>query len=151
MNNNQLSSAVWFFLGLTICLGSLQYKLGTFAAPKSGFVPFLTGAAVSFFAALGFLEAALKRKKDREGWTSPFQGVRWKNFLILVISLLIYILLLAYLGFLLATTLFVTFLFRVFMSKQWPLVIGSSLLTAFVSYFIFEIWLKVQFPRGLWR
>jgi len=150
MNNDQIGSAVWFSLGLAICLGALQYKLGTFSAPKSGFVPFLTGAAISFFAAVGFLEATLKGRGKKEGWTGPFRGGRWENFLLIVISLVVYILLLVPLGFFLCTALFMAFLFRVFMTSRWPWVIGGALVTAFGFYFVFEIWLKVQFPKGFW-
>lgn len=147
MNNDQVSSALWFFLGLAVCLGSLQYKLGTPASPGTGFMPFLTGAAISFFSAVGFIHATLRRGQG-EGWAGVLGGVRWKNALVILLSLLTYALLLVPLGFFLCTTLFIAFLLLAIVPQRWPVVILCSLLTAAASYLIFEVWLKAQLPKG---
>lgn len=149
MNNDRLSSAVWFFLGLAVCLGSFQYKLGTPASPGTGFMPFLTGVAICFFSGIGFVHATL-RQRAGEGWTRLLEGVRWKNALVILISLLAYALLLVPLGFFLCTTLFIAFLLRAIVPQRWPVVISCALLTATASYLIFEVWLKAQLPRGPW-
>ena len=147
MNNDQLSSGVWFFLGLAICLGSLQYKMGTPASPATGFMPFLTGAAISFFSGVGFIHATLRRRKG-EGWARILEGVKWKNAMVILLSLLAYALLMVPLGFFLCTTLFIAFLLRVITPQRWSVVIFCSLLTAAASYFIFEVWLQAQLPKG---
>lgn len=147
MNNDQLSGAVWFGLGLAVCLGSLQYKLGTPAAPGTGFMPFLTGLAICFFSGIGLIHATL-RKRRGEGWSPVLQGVFWKNAMVILVSLLAYALLLFPLGFVITTTLFIAFLLRAIVPQRWSVVIACSILTAAASYLIFEVWLKAQLPRG---
>ena len=147
MNNDQLSGAVWFGLGLAVCLGSLQYKLGTPAAPGTGFMPFLTGLAICSFSGIGLIHATL-RKKQGEGWAPVLRGVTWKNAMIILVSLLAYALLLFPLGFVITTTLFIAFLLRAIVPQRWSVVIACSILTAAASYLIFEVWLKAQLPKG---
>jgi putative tricarboxylic transport membrane protein len=147
LNNDQVSSTVWFILGLAVCLGSLQYKLGTPASPGTGFMPFLAGAAICFFSGIGLIHSTLRRRQG-EGWTPVLQGVFWKNALIILISLLGYALLLVPLGFVIITTLFIAFLLRAIAPQRWSVVIACSILTAAMSYLIFEIWLKAQLPKG---
>ncbi len=147
MNNDQVSGAVWLGLGLAVCLGSLQYKLGTPAAPGTGFMPFLTGLAICFFSGIGLIHATL-RKKQGEGWAPVLRGVIWKNAMIILVSLLAYALLLFPLGFVFTTTLFIAFLLRAIVPQRWSVVIACSILTAAASYLIFEVWLKAQLPKG---
>jgi len=147
LNNDQLSSAVWFGLGLAVCLGSLQYKLGTPAAPGTGFMPFLAGAAICFFSGIGLIHSTLRRRQG-EGWAPMLRGVIWKNAMIILISLLAYALLLVPLGFVITTTLFIAFLLRAIVPQRWSVVIACSILTALGSYLIFEVWLKAQLPKG---
>jgi putative tricarboxylic transport membrane protein len=149
LNNDQVSSTVWFVLGLAVCLGSLQYKMGSPASPGTGFMPFLTGAAICFFSGAGLIHATLRRRKG-EGWTSPLQGVRWKNAMVILISLLAYALLMVPLGFFLTTTLFIAFLLRAITPQRWSVVAAGSILTATASYLLFEVWLKAQLPKGPW-
>ena len=147
MNNDQVSSGIWFFIGLTICLASLQYKLGTLSSPGSGFMPFLSGLAIGFFSLVGFIHATI-RKNRGEVWTSLLKAVRWEKALIILISLFAYGLLLGPIGFFLCTLLFIGFLLRVIVPQRWLLVTGGSLLITVASYIVFEVFLKAQLPKG---
>lgn len=147
MNNDQLSSTVWFILGLAVCLGSLQYKLGTPASPGTGFMSFLAGLAICFFSGIGLIHSTL-RQRQGEGWVPLLRGVLWKNALIILVSLLAYALLLVPLGFSLTTALFIGFLLRAIAPQRWSVVVACSLLTAAISYLLFEVWLKAQLPKG---
>ena len=149
MNNDQWSSAAWFFVGLAVCIGSFQYKMGSPASPGTGFMPFLTGAAISFFSGVGFIHASIRRKKG-EGRTPLLQGVRWRNAMLILLSLLAYSLLMVPLGFLISTVLFIAFLLRAIVPQRWPVVVTCALLTAAASYLVFEVWLKAQLPKGPW-
>lgn len=147
MNNDQVSSGIWFFIGLTICLASLQYKLGTLSSPGSGFMPFLSGLAIGFFSLVGFIHATI-RKNRGEVWTSLLKAARWEKALIILISLFAYGLLLGPIGFFLCTLLFIGFLLRVIVPQRWLLVTGGSLLITVASYIVFEVFLKAQLPKG---
>jgi putative tricarboxylic transport membrane protein len=142
-----MSSSVWFLVGIAVCLGSLQYRLGTPASPGTGFMPFLTGAAICLFSGIGLIQATL-RKMRGEGWTPLLRGVAWKNALVILISLLAYALLLKPLGFVITTAVFIAFLLRVISPQRWFVVIAGSILTAFASYLIFDVWLMAQLPKG---
>lgn len=148
MNHDQLSSLTWFFIGAAICAVSLTYKLGTLSSPGTGFMPFLSGGAISVFAVLGFFHATL-RKKGGEGEGPLFRGVNWPKALIVFLSLCAYALLFFPLGFLLCTTLFIAFLLRAITPQRWPWVLGCSLAAAMASYLVFEVWLKAQLPKGI--
>lgn len=148
MNNDQVSSAVWFIVGLAICLVSFHYKLGSPSSPGSGFMPFLAGAAICFFSLMGFISATIKRKRG-EKWLNFLRNLHWERAFVILTSLVAYGLLLKPLGFFLCTTLLIGFLLRAFHSKQWSRVVGGALLTAAASYLIFDVWLKTQLPKGL--
>ena len=149
VNNDQLSAAIWFILGVVITLSSIPYGLGTLASPGTGFLPFLAGLAISFFSSLGWVLATFKQKPGI-GWKPTMRGLMWKKSVFVVAALLAYVLLLKPLGFSLCTTLFVGFLLRAVQPQKWPIVITGSLGTALASYGIFEIWLQAQLPKGPW-
>jgi len=62
--------------------------------------------------------------------------------------LLAYTAFLEVLGFLLATFLLLLFLFRGIEPQRWVVSIGGSALTSFITYALFELWLKTQLPKG---
>jgi len=148
LNNDQASSAAFFFIGLVIALGALRYKLGTFSTPDSGLMPFLVGAAISFLAGIGFIHATLEKRRG-SGWTSLFKKFRWERVLIVLASLAGYILLVKTVGFLICTALFIGVLLKAIVPQRWSTVFAVSLITALASYGIFELWLKAQLPKGV--
>jgi len=149
LNNDQVSSGIWFLVSLIICLAALQYKIGTLSSPGSGFLPFLSGMAIGLFAAIGFIQATL-RKKRGEIWLSFLKGLRWEKALIILASLFAYGLLLGFLGFFLCTLLFIAFLLRAVVPQRWSLVVGGSVAIAVASYIVFDVLLKAQMPKGIW-
>ncbi len=149
LNNDQVSAAIWFILGLVITFASIPYGLGTLDSPSTGFLPFLAGLAISFFSFIGIAHATLKQKKG-DGWKPMMSGLMWKKALIVLIALLAYVFLLKPLGFFLCTALFIGFLLRAVQPQKWPVVVGGAILTAAASFGIFEMWLKAQLPKGPW-
>jgi hypothetical protein len=149
LNNDQVSSGIWFFIGVTICLASLQYRIGTLSSPGSGFMPFLSGLAIGFFSIIGFIHATI-RKNRGEIWTSILRAVRWEKALIIIVSLFAYGFLMETIGFFLCTFLFIGFLLRVIVPHRWLWVSGGSLLISVASYIVFEVLLRAQMPKGFW-
>jgi len=147
VNHDQLSGGLFFLLGCAISLYSLQYRLGTLAAPESGLMPFLSGAAIALLAALGFLLGTLRRLRG-EGWRPLFRGVAWRRGLLTLGALLGYLLLQTRLGFTLTTVLFIGFLLRAIFPQRWSVVIVTAVLTAAIAYLVFEVWLQAQLPMG---
>ncbi len=147
MNNDQISSGLLFASGLVICFVSISYGLGSLYSPGSGFMPFLTGAVIIFFSGIGFVRSTMARKKG-ETWRDALHGLNWRNPFIILASLVAYTLLLKLIGFFLCTFFFIAFLFKTIAPRRWIVVLGGAILTAIASYFIFEIWLKAQLPKG---
>jgi hypothetical protein len=102
---------------------------------------------ICFFAAIGLVEATLRKRKE-PGWTPILKGVRWEKTLLVLGALTAYALLLSSLGFILCTAFFVGFMLRVVKPQGWAVVIGGGILAALGTYGIFELWLKAQLPTG---
>lgn len=149
VNRDQVSSSLFFLLGLLICLYSLRYKIGSLAAPGSGLMPFLTGAAMCFLALVGLVHATLRGQRG-EQWRSLFKGLAWRRSLLTLAALLGFQLLMKPIGFIPATVLFIGFLLRAIIPQRWTVVVVVSLLTTLFSYLVFEVWLQAQLPKGFW-
>jgi hypothetical protein len=129
-------------------MGSVRLSLGSLRNPGPGFLPFLTGAILAVLALVDHLQS--RRASSPEKGTRPIWADRNKGFkmVLTVIALLAYAVGMEYLGFLLNTFIFIGFLLRVIEPKRWSIVILGSLLTAVLSYCIFELWLQTQLPKG---
>ena len=111
-------------------------------------MPLLIGVVMCFFSGIGLIQATL-RKRRGENWIPLLSCVNWRNALVILLSLVAYSLFLNLLGFVLTTVFFIASLLRLISSQRWSVVIAGSILTAFASYLIFEVWLKAQLPQGL--
>ena len=149
LNNDQITATVWLAIGATIAVSSCRYGLGVLNSPGTGFMPFLSGTTISFFAFIGLVSATIKKKKGI-GWKSIIKGFMWEKTVIVIVALVVYTLLLNTIGFLLCTALFIGFLLRAVQPQRWIVVFMGSILTALGAYLIFEVWLQAQLPKGPW-
>ena len=148
LNNDQVSSTAFFFIGVMIVIASLPYELGGLHSPKTGFLPFVTGLTICLLSLIGFGDATLKRREGGK-WKSIVKGLRWDKPLVTLISLVVYALVLNSLGFILTTTLLVGFLLKAIIPQRWSVVITGAILTPLVAYLVFQILLKTELPMGL--
>ncbi len=146
---DQIGSFIWILLGVLFCIGSVQVGLGEVSSPESGFFPFLTGSSM---AAMGFLFMVsrvfqpAKGKGRQEGVSIP--TFRSRGVLCLM-ALFIYSFLLEPLGFILATLFLFIALFKIMDPRHWASPIFFSVSAVTVSYFLFCILLRVNFPKGI--
>ena len=147
-NNDQVSSASWFFIGVIIVLASIPYGLGGVHSPGTGFMPFLTGLALCILSIIEFVRATRENRKGKR-WKTLFKDLQWDKPLIALAGLLVYALLWNSLGYLIGTALLVGFLLRVIYPQKWLVVILGAILSSSLSYIIFQIWLEAQLPRGI--
>jgi hypothetical protein len=146
-NNDQRSSVLWFAIGLAIALYSKKYGLGTLASPGPGFVPFLSGLAITLLALVVFFQQ--RRKEGKENLKDLWVQRKWPTMLMVMGVLVLYTIFLKTLGFLLTTFLLLIFLYRAMEPLSWRKVFFGAIVTALGSYAIFQLWLQAQLPEGI--
>ena len=147
-----MSGLFWVLLGVAICIDSVQLKLGGLHKPGPGFMPFMAG---SFLILLGLiLTGSTISKGFEKGETRAKEAwaiVNWKSVLLTLSGLFAYALLLEPIGFYPTAFLFLLFLFKLTEPRRWLMPAGLAGISVILSYLIFSLWLKVQFPVGIFR
>ena len=149
-----------------ICLGlSIALLVMTRGLPQSALVPigpdFYPRIVLVIMAALSvMLIAADVWSRWRSGGTvsAPAAAAPEKrNYRLVVVTFAVfavYVLLLPFLGFRIATFLFIAALQVVLEQprgwRRWVIVITAALATVIVTYLAFEVYLSVLLPRGRW-
>jgi putative tricarboxylic transport membrane protein len=147
---NRIGGFIWLLLGALLCIGSIKLNLGNFHKPGPGFMPFLAGAILALLGVILFFSGSGGPKVEVGSSEKGFwRGSNWKNVLFPFLSLFGYLLLLQPLGFLLTSFLFLFLLFKFTKPKSWVEPCLFSGATVILSYFIFSVWLRCQFPKGM--
>jgi putative tricarboxylic transport membrane protein len=128
----------------------MELNLGSLDKPGPGFIPFISAAILGFFG-VQIMLASLFRKSAkgevREGklWEKGQRGTLFFTLL----ALFVYASLFEPIGFFITTFLFLFFLFKLSEPQKWlmPLVLSGT--SATLSYLVLSVWLKAQFPRGI--
>jgi putative tricarboxylic transport membrane protein len=136
-------SGIFLFI-LSILMMSLSWKLplGSFRRPGPGLYPLLIAVILGSLTFYLFISSWLEKARDSQN--------KWdlkKIFYILGI-LSVYGFCFEPLGFLLSTFLFFLLL-KPIIQKQWSFVLIGAVLVALSSYFIFDILLQSQLPKGI--
>jgi putative tricarboxylic transport membrane protein len=140
------AAAVLLAFGLFATTQALGLRFGTIAAPGPGFFPMCLAVAVGL-AGIGLIVQALRATRaEVVVWTA---GARRFAVAGTLASLLVYALVLEWLGFLLATFALLVFFFRALQRQSWLVVVAGSLATSLLSYLVFKTWLGVNLPGGL--
>ena len=129
---------------------SLTYPIGSFRSPGGGLFPLL--ASIILMGLSGFMTIQAFLKKDVEEASKPSFFPRKeaiKRVLLGFMALLAYRYLLPFIGFAASTSVFIFILARFLGHYSWKVCILFSVLTAFVSYFLFQVWLKIPMPRSV--
>ncbi len=146
--HDRLESLFWFMLGIFICLVSLKLRVGTLHKPGAGFTPFLSGTVLGLSGVILFLTTLSGQFAGEKMGGIFVKGAR-KNPICVLFALFGYIILMEPAGFLVTTFVFLLFLFKISDTKRWlmPLIFSAS--TVVLSYLVFSVWLKLQFPKGI--
>lgn len=147
-NPDQPSSLFWLVAGIGIVFGSLKYGFGSLQAPGAGFITFFAGAILALLSAC-LLVSSLRSQESGTGLGILWKGLEARKVLYVLTLLVIYTLLLKHLGFLISTFSLLILLFLVKAHYQLLKVILISFLVTAGSYLLFQVWLKVQLPKGI--
>jgi putative tricarboxylic transport membrane protein len=146
---DRISSLVGLVLSAFVCVESyrLPMGIGNLHEPGPGFFPFAAGLFMGGLSLLVYLLSMRARKPDLGLWY--VRESRQKLLLILAI-LFGYAFLLEPFGFILSTFLLLFLLFKWVEGKGWGWAIAGSLGGALISFGIFDKWLMMQLPKGMW-
>jgi putative tricarboxylic transport membrane protein len=138
-----------FFLaaGIFFAVYSQRVDIGTMEEPGPGFLPLWAGVLLSILSALLIAKSWFKKFEVGDAFFPEYDS--WKRVFMVVLSLIVYNLLLAPLGFVLTTFLFVVFLVKFIFPQPWLRTIVTAGLSTAGAQIIFVNLLEIQFPKGL--
>lgn len=147
--SNLTGALILFVFGGAVCFEARKLGIGRFSAPQAGFFPYwlavgllLTSGALI----IKSLRLTEKRPADTPGF---WKGIPWERILLVVTGILLYAFLLEPLGYLIATTLLMVFLFSLAQPQRWLSVVVWGVAVSVLTYVLFKVWLQVPFPAGL--
>jgi len=151
MRKYDLGSSVFFFLcGVVIIIASLNLPLGSFSNPGPGLVPLIPGVLLSILSLAMFFSSFMRRTDfEEKRYFCDEGGKGWQMVIVTFVAILLYGITFEYLGFVITSFLLMVFLFKVAGKLKWPATLAGAVLATISCYAIFNLWLKVQFPRGL--
>jgi len=147
----KVEGSFWIGMGVFICLLAWKSKIGSFREPGPGFVAFISGIFVSMIGLVIGLSELLSKISLRSSTdlNQTFSIASWPRLIYTIVLLLSYALLLNTLGYILTTFLVMWGLFYDREKSRWVSSCLASLASVGVTYLVFQVWLRCQFPRGL--
>ncbi len=147
--------------GLVVLAASLALFWATLGLERHPLVPvgpdFYPRIVLAITAALALCLVAVDVVAHRRGRAAPAAPRKARNYALVAVSFgifAVYVLALPYLGFRIATFVFVAvmqvFLERPANPRRWIIVIALAFAAALATYLVFESYLQVLLPRGRW-
>ena len=146
-NRDRVTLYCFLAFSIFVCEESWRFGLGTFRNPGPGFLPCGASAIIGIIA---IILLVLGRKQKLVSIEPFFKKERIFKFLGVLAIIFGYGFFLYYIGFFLCTFLLVGISVRAIEAKNWWIVIGVSLGAAIVAWLVFDRWLMVQVPKGIW-
>jgi hypothetical protein len=137
-----------FFLGLAVAICVESYRLGpgSFSQPGPGLVPLGSGLILGIFAFI-VLVRTFRSKEERE---NLWRGAPGSKMIYILTSLAAYAGFLNSLGFPPMNFLWMGFVCWKVGKMGWKATLLTCLASTFFAYLLFEHYLSIRFPRGVW-
>lgn len=145
MSFDRATSIFWIIFGLLLIGESYRLNLGELRKPGSGLFPFLIGISIVLFSFILLIQTLLNKAEKRE----EKERLNYRKIILCLVSLYAYALIFEWLGFIPSTFLLIIFILKFIEQRGWFLVFITALLTAIISYALFEIWLQATLPKGV--
>jgi putative tricarboxylic transport membrane protein len=143
--HNLIACCFLFALATVFCFKSLSLGIGSLRNPGAGFVPFWSATLLACLSLVIFVKSIGKNKVVLQF------GKGWKKCAWVLGNLLFYFFFLEKLGFVITTFIVIFALLLTFQDKKWISTLLLTLLTVFLSYLIFDYWLGVKLPKGIFK
>jgi putative tricarboxylic transport membrane protein len=145
----KITSVVFLLFALSLLFEAKKYPLGTIDNPGPAFLPLLLGTAVAA------LSVGLIVRVWKKGGIQPIRSF-WPEKAGMIRVSLAFVVILLFTGLLEITghliNIFLLFLvlLRPIGRQKWRWSISISVGAALASYFLFEKWLMIPLPNGIW-
>ena len=139
------SALFWVVLGILVCYGATRLGLGTVTEPGSGFIFFWSGLILVLLSLVALVESL----RGGEDATAEISAINWRKVTLVLLALVLYAFFLERLGFVLTTFLLLSFLLALIQETHWGRSLGVAGAAALGSFAIFELWLKIRLPHGI--
>jgi putative tricarboxylic transport membrane protein len=146
----KIACLIWLGVGGFFSVGSIKYGVGSLSEPGPGFFPLFAGLLLSL-AAIGHLAQLILKPSISTSGGTLWAEARWGRGVAVVAGLILYAFTVDFLGYVIATFLLMLVFFSLYDWKRWKVALIGSLAVISVTYIVFSVWLKVQFPAGLLR
>jgi putative tricarboxylic transport membrane protein len=135
----------WVALGILVCYGATQLGLGSVTEPGPGFIFFWLGLILVMLSVAALVESL----RNSESILHETREMNWVKIVLVLLSLLLYAFFLERLGFVFTTFLLLGFLLGWVEQTSWTRSLGIATAAALGSFAIFELWLKIRLPKGI--
>jgi putative tricarboxylic transport membrane protein len=140
-----VSALFWVAVGLLTCYGANRLGLGSVTEPGVGFIFFWSGLILVILSLIVLADAI----RGSEDTVREMGEMNWAKIALVLLALLLYAFFLERLGFVLTTLVLMSFLLGCIEGTNWVRSLGVAGAAALASYAIFELWLKIRLPKGL--
>jgi hypothetical protein len=146
---DQGSSLFFLFISIIVFFGSLHLGVGSLRKPGIGFLAFGASGLLGILSLALFIQTSFKKKGAN---IKPFfSGTYWERVAFAIIIMLIYTMVMPVAGYLISTFLLMVFLFWIVGRERVWMVLILSFLTTVITYYVFSVWLRCNFPSGPFR
>jgi putative tricarboxylic transport membrane protein len=135
----------WVAVGILACYGATRLGLGSVTEPGAGFIFFWSGLILAVLSLIGFAQS----RRNAEDTVQEAVQIGWVKIALVLLSLLLYAFFLERLGFVLTTFILLSFLLGWIEGINWARSLGVASAAAMASFAIFELWLKIRLPKGV--
>jgi putative tricarboxylic transport membrane protein len=139
------SALFWIALGILVCYRATRLGLGSVTEPGSGFIFFWLGLILVILSFAALAESL----RSSEEIVQETREMNWVKITLVLLSLLLYAFFVERLGFVLTTFLLLSFLLGWIERANWTRSLGVATAAALGSFAIFELWLKIRLPKGI--
>jgi len=139
------SALFWVVVGILACYGATRLGLGSVTEPGAGFIFFWSGVILVVLSLILFAQS----RRNAEDTVEEAVQIDWAKIALVLLSLFLYGVFLERLGFALTTFILMSFLLGGIERTSWGRSLSVAGAAALASYAIFELWLKIRLPKGI--
>lgn len=145
----KITSVVFLLFGLSLLFESKKYPLGTIDNPGPAFLPLLLGTATAALS-VGLIVRVWKKKGIRPSLPFWPEKAGMSRVSVAFVVIVLFTALLETTGYLVNLFILFLVLLRPVGRQKWTWSILISVGACLVSYFLFEKWLMIPLPHGIW-